>query len=126
MKTIFRSTDRFLEDVRRDLDLDRLGSAAPKLSERLVHDDGHLVRGHRPGVPLGDVAQHLELAVDLVERSTPDADQVGLDLARDAEDRRAGGVGGGEGGGAAVIGIGVNCQTHPATAPSTSRPTQPR
>ena len=86
-----------LEHVGRDLDLHRAGAAGAQLAEGLVHDQRHLVGAGGAGVPLGDVAQHAQLVVDLVQHPAADIDQVRIDLAGDAQDRGVDGVGGGEG-----------------------------
>ncbi len=86
-------------DVERHLQRDRARPAVAELAERFVDQLAGLARMIDPRRPFRQAAEDRQLVRDLVQEAEAAADQGGRDLARDAQHRRVGRVGGGERGG---------------------------
>ena len=82
------------EDVPRRLNRHRPHASAPQLTERFGHDGARFGRMVDALGPFRQATQQSKLVRQLMELAAPLADQVGLDVAGDAQHRRRGTVGG--------------------------------
>ena len=79
-----------------DLEPDRARAAVAQLAERLVDEPSGLGRVVDAGRPFGQPFQDAELVRNLVQQAKAAADQIGSDLAADAQHRRVRRISGGE------------------------------